>query len=247
MRSLIKVISFATVFLAFALDGCGGSGSGGSTGAGSTTGTGANDGTITGPITPTSGPYQPLVMNATWTYHVNDKGVQYDKMAVFEGIDNGNQYRMNETIPNQKQLTWYTNVSDTIVGRVHEQNFDTSTGTDVLKSEDIYDPYRLRVDTSPEHTTAGATWTWTFNDTHSSRSKPTATASVTEGWTTVGVDIPVGVPAGNFASLKVTHMDPTDPTSGMKTYWFVKGVGKVREETTAGHIEELTSYMIPSQ
>jgi hypothetical protein len=31
----------------------------------------------------------------------------------------------------------------------------------------------------------------------------------------------------------------------VKTQWFVRGVGKVRETTSAGHIEELTSYNIP--
>ena len=36
-----------------------------------------------------------------------------------------------------------------------------------------------------------------------------------------------------------------DPTNGStKTQGFVRGVGKVRELTGAGHFEELTSYQI---
>ena len=51
------------------------------------------------------------------------------------------------------------------------------------------------------------------------------------------------VPAGNFASLHLTRTDSSDGST--KSYWFVRGVGKVREATSGGHIEELTSYHQP--
>jgi hypothetical protein len=40
----------------------------------------------------------------------------------------------------------------------------------------------------------------------------------------------------------VTRTDPAD--GSIKTQWFVRGVGKVRELTGAGHKEELTAYTI---
>jgi hypothetical protein len=199
-----------------------------------------------GPVIPTSGPYQPLVVGATWLYHVNDKGVKYDKNAAFEAQEDlggpkagTSGFRMRETFPASIQLTWYHQNGDLVV-RDHEQSLD-STGA--LKSEDWYDPYRLRVDSSSAHLKAGATWTWTFSDAKTSRSKPASTTSLTETWKVDAVDEPVTVPAGTFLSLRLTHLDPTDGST--KTYWFVKGVGKAREETSAGHIEEMASYTVP--
>jgi len=181
-----------------------------------------------------------------WTYHVNDKGVQYDKPAVIETMEDigGPKvgtlgYRMRETMPTGSQLTWYSQ-SGLVVEREHEQAFDT-TGT--ISSEDWYDPYRLRVDETPDHLTAGASWIGSYMDTHTSRSKPTSTISSNDTWTVAGVDVSVTVPAGTFAALKLTHADAADGST--KTYWFVRGVGKVREETSGGHVEELASYQVP--
>ena len=56
------------------------------------------------------------------------------------------------------------------------------------------------------------------------------------------VDVVTAVPAGTFNALKVTRTDTADGST--KTQWFVRGVGKIRERTGAGHIEELTAYTI---
>src|SRR5262249_53979170 len=134
-----------------------------------------------GPVIPTSGPYQPLVVGASWTYHVNDKGVKYDKKAGFEAQEDlggpkagTSGFRMRQTLPATVQLTWYHQNGEVVV-RDHEQSLDSGGN---LKSEDWYDPYRLRVDESAAHLKAGASWTWTYNDTKTSRSKPTATTSL---------------------------------------------------------------------
>jgi hypothetical protein len=257
MHRLIKTMSFGAIFFAVALGGCGGaggdsSGTGGGGTGGGLGGSGGGPAIDASSIPATTGPYQPLVLNATWAFHVNDKGVQYDKTSVVEAMEDlggpkaGTMgFRVKETFPSQTQLTWYAQSGQMVV-RYHDQALDLNVPP-ALKSEDWYDPYRLRVDETPAHLVAGATWTVTFADTHTSRSKPTATTSVTEAWTVDAVDDPVAVPAGTWLALKITHQDPTSTTGTMKTYWFVRGVGKVREETDAGHIEELTSFNIPSQ
>src|SRR3954451_10793597 len=96
--------------------GCGGS-SPSATGAGGSAGNGGSGGSTGGggtAVQTTSGPYQPLVVNATWTYHVNDKGLIYDKMTKFEAQEDlggpkaGTMaFRMRETMPSESQLTWY--------------------------------------------------------------------------------------------------------------------------------------------
>ena len=75
-------------------------------------------------------------------------------------------------------------------------------------------------------------------------SKPASTKTITENWTTDAVNETVTVPAGTFSALKITRTNTADGTA--KSQWFVPGVGKIRESNTTGHLEELTSYMIPT-
>jgi hypothetical protein len=228
---------------AFAAGGCGG-GSAGATGSvhpGDGGGT-----TVDGPIQETSGPYEPLAVGASWKFHVNDKGVIYDKTSTVETQEDAGgpkagtmAFRLRDSFPNNEQLTWYVVAGD-VVQRIHEMAMDTTGAT---KSEDWYDPFRLRVDGTAEHTAPGATFTNSYVDHHTSRSKPATDAMHNDGWKVDGVDEPVGVPAGNFKSLHVTHTDSSDGST--KQYWFVKGIGKVREETSSGHVEELTDHQHP--
>jgi hypothetical protein len=52
------------------------------------------------------------------------------------------------------------------------------------------------------------------------------------------------VPAGSFKAVKIQRDNVTSPET--KLFWFVAGVGKVREENPAtGAVEELSAYEIP--
>lgn len=252
MHGLSKGLSLAVIFTAAFL-GCGGTDNNGATGAGGTTGTGGTGtGTGTGgtgaPAMPTTGPYQPLTVGATWTYKVDDKGVKYDKVNLVEALEDvGGQhagvmaYRVRTTVPSESQLTWYQ-VSGTQVLRLRDQDLDMTSGA--VKSEDWYVPSRLRVDESPDKMMVGATWTLMYMDMHTSLTKGSSTTSETDGWKVEAIDETVTVPAGSFLALRLTHVDQSDGST--KSYWFARGVGKVREATTAGHIEELASYQVPA-
>jgi hypothetical protein len=213
--------------------GCGGGGSGDPS---------AGDG---GPITPTSGPYQPLTVGTTWTYHVDDQGVVYDKQSKVQALEDiGGMaagimgYKVQETIKSSIQLTWYE-VTATDVRRHHDQLLSNGQ----LSTEDWYSPYLLRVDTSSDHLQTGASWTMTYMDTKTTTSKPTTTVTDNQNWHVDAVGTTVSVPAGNFAALQVTFTDKANGTS-TKTQWFVQGIGKVKEQTSAGHTELLTAYTI---
>ncbi len=215
--------------------GCGGSGSGGDPTAE----------TPVGPVTPTSGPYQPLTVGTTWTYHVNDQGVIYDKTSTVQaqedigGVKAGiTGFRVQENIKGAVQLTWYEPTA-TEVRRHHDQLMD---GAGHLASDEWYDPYLLRIDLTPEHLAANATWSLSYTDTKTTSTKPTEMVKHMETYHVDGVDVPVAVPAGTFAALKITRTDAADGST--KTQWFVQGVGKVKEQTGAGHLEELTAYQI---
>ena len=247
MRFLTKIIPL-TALAAMSGVGCGGGGSSGSvgsnSGSGGSTGALAADGAV--PLV-TTGRYQPLVVGTTWVYNVTDTGVAYVKNSAvmsyedIGGIAAGTMgYKVSETIKTSTQLTWYESTA-TDVRRHHDQQVDANG---VMSSEDWYTPYDLRVDESPDHLTAGAAWTLTYMDAHTSASKPASTKSVTENWTTDAANETVTVPAGTFSALKITRTNTADGTA--KSQWFVPGVGKIRESNTTGHLEELTSYMIPS-
>jgi hypothetical protein len=246
MRFLRKIVPLAAL-AAMSGAACGSSsGSGGSGGSSGSGGTGALavDGAV--PMM-TSGRYQPMVVGATWVYNVTDTGVAYTKNSAVEAFEDiggmaaGTMgYKVSESIKTSTQLTWYES-TDSDVRRHHDQQTDANG---VMTSEDWYSPYDLRVDESSDHLTAGAAWTLSYMDAHTSASKPASTKTITENWTTDAVNETVTVPAGTFSALKITRTNTADGTS--KSQWFVPGVGKIRESNTTGHLEELTSYMIPT-
>lgn len=243
MRFLATTIVPLAALAAVAGAGCGSSNGSGSGGSGGTSGALAVDGAV--PLV-TTGRYQPLVVGTTWVYNVTDTGVAYTKNSAVEsyedigGVAAGIMgYKVSETIKTSTQLTWYESTA-TDVRRHHDQQIDANG---VMSSEDWYTPYDLRVDESADHLMAGAAWTMSYMDAHTSASKPAATKTITENWTTDAVNETVTVPAGTFGALKITRTDTSDGTA--KSQWFVPGVGKIRESNTTGHLEELTSYMIP--
>jgi hypothetical protein len=198
-----------------------------------------------GPPTITSGPYQPLTVGSTWTYHVDDQGVVYDKQSAVQAFeDMGGDiagtmgYKVQETIKSSIQLTWYEK-TDLDVRRHHDVLTDDQNRQ---LSDEWYAPYLLRVDESPDHLQAGASWTINYTKTKTTSSKPMTMTNQTETWTVDGVDVVTAVPAGTYNALKVTRTDPADGST--KTQWFVRGVGKVREVTGQGHFEELTAFTI---
>jgi len=240
-RARATMAGFATATALLALLAVGAGGCGGD----SDTPPPDNNNPDPGTPTVTTGPYQPLTVGSTWTYHVDDQGVVYDKQSSVEAFEDmggavaGTMgFTVRETIKAAIQLTWYEQTA-TDVRRHHDQLAD-DTGRQL--SDEWYSPYLLRVDEAPEHLVAGATWTINYTKTETTSSKPTTTTNQAETWTVDAVDVVTAVPAGTFNALKVTRTDTADGST--KTQWFVRGVGKVRERTGAGHFEELTSYTI---
>jgi hypothetical protein len=212
---------------------------------------------FTGPLAPdgavpqtTSGRYQPLAVGASWVYQVTDtNNVAYTKNSTVLALEDAGgafagtmAYKITETVKSSTQLTWYQ-MTDTDVRRLHDQQLDSSGN---LSSDDWYTPYDLRVDETPEHLMEGAKWQLSYQDAHTSTKKPAKTTTVTEDWSTEATSETVTVPAGTFSAVRITRTD-TATGGSAKTQWFVAGVGKIREQNNTGHLEVLTSYMIPGQ
>jgi hypothetical protein len=122
-------------------------------------------------------------------------------------------------------------------------------GSDVVNSEEYWDPYKLRLDGQPlpAPLTTGQRW----EERYTEYKVAVATGAVmpmnhVDVWTVSGASVSVKVPAGTFSGcVELTKTDGTGTDTG-KTYVFCPGVGKVRELGRAGvsQSEELTSYTI---
>jgi hypothetical protein len=122
------------------------------------------------------------------------------------------------------------------VVRYREQSFHAGTGE--LELEEHWDPYKLHFDGSLEHTMAGASWLESYEETKIASDAPEETQPQRERWTVDSPEEEVTVPAGTFRAVVVVKAGGGNP----KTYWYVRGVGKVKE--TGGQTEELVDYKV---
>jgi hypothetical protein len=197
------------------------------------------------------GRYEPLTMGSTWTYDVTDvvggvplkstKNVTVEDLEAVPGKTNVMAWRVHtELVGVQLQETWQENQAETAVR--HRDDTNDLDGGNLNSS--LYAPYKLRVDESAAHTVTGATYpeqwseVYTDNTTHMTSTKMHSTT-----WTVVNGAESLTVPAGTFSTL---HLQKTGSgtTPSMKEYWFARGVGKVKETSGSGHVEELRSFTI---
>lgn len=226
-------------------------GSGGANSAGAGTGSTAAGGNGMvdadgGAVAPTDGDYLPWAEGNTWTYRVTDtatgmsseKATTVDALEAVGGSGPNSAVMANHVITTKMDGTDKTESWQAVVGeqvlRYREQAFSASTG--MLSSETHWDPPKLRLDESAAHTMAGATWSEQYDETVLPVGMAPATTSEQDQWTVVATDQMVTVPAGTFSTLVLTKFGG----SQTKTYYYARGVGKVKEEGTI--TEELVSY-----
>jgi hypothetical protein len=118
--------------------------------------------------------------------------------------------------------------------RFREQSFDVTSGK--LELDESWDPHKLHIDSTAEHTVTGASWLESYKETKRPVGLSPSTHDVRELWSVVSDDETVEVPAGTFEH--VIHFRKVGGST--KEYWYVRGVGKVKE--TGSQTEELTEY-----
>jgi hypothetical protein len=258
MQRLIRFAFLAAIGVA----GCGGSSDGGGAATGGMGGYGVD--------IPAPDSYYPQKVGNSWTYLVTPievdlpsfKTVTIDAMEMVGG--NGASralpaYRhvtcksaptveacskpagMDNRI--DKTVGWMGMVGKTL-GNYREQAFKKAT--DTLVEEDWWEPYRTKIDMSPEHTVLGATWQDMYREFKQPVGSVTTSTSQNEKWTVVAVGETVSVtpPGGAVKTypncIKVTHTN--SPGSMAKSFWYAKGIGKVKE--TGAQTEELIDYKV---
>jgi hypothetical protein len=121
--------------------------------------------------------------------------------------------------------------------RYREQAFGAKTGD--LQLEEHWDPPKLHVDGSEERLLEDSSWIEVYSETKLEVGLPPATHDVREHWRVLSDDETVTVPAGTFEHA--VHLRKTVGAS-LKEYWYVRGVGKVKE--VGAQTEELTEYSV---
>jgi hypothetical protein len=201
-------------------------------------------GTDAGP-TPVADQWMPLAIGQVWSYQIHDglsntDGVGDLTVETFEAVGSraaGTMaFRQREVLLGGAYNLQWEDRSATQARKYREQDHDGSGG---IISDLYYTPDRLRMDYSPANIVNGAA----YEDVYAETDATTGTEkSKIEYWTVVSADEVVTVPAGTFHAVHVHHMG-NKATSATKEYWFVKGLGKIKETTSdTGDHEELISF-----
>jgi hypothetical protein len=196
--------------------------------------------------------YLPLAVGAQWTYSVVEPGVgtgtktnTVEAQETMSGAKAGVTAFRVRTVKTGEgdHVSWQEVAGDRVLR--HREVTHTTAGT--AQIEELYLPSRVRVDQTAPHAGAGASWTESYTERTSSLVTQTTPVEVakTETWTVLAAAEVVTVPAGSFTTLKVRKVSTADGAAGSdKTYWYARGVGKVKE-VGAGRTEELSSCLLP--
>lgn len=219
-----------------------------------------------------SGPWVPLKVGNQWTYTVTDptsgkvsakvQGVTAESVVGGTGSSAAAMaFKLvtGDKFDDKKGDVSYQAWVDNRLVRYREISIGGSSGD--TKKEEYYEPPKLRLDGSDDRVKIGANWPESYDtytvDTVKTGSgdaaapdggSPTDAPLVTtkeqtiDVWTVVGVDEPVTVPKGTFKALVVEKVGNSG--SSDKKFWFVRGIGKVKETGVGDQTEELSGYTI---
>ncbi|WP_164002496.1 hypothetical protein [Pyxidicoccus caerfyrddinensis] len=190
-----------------------------------------------------SGPLLPWKAGNRWTYQVTEDGQVSEKettvgeLEPVGGTGASRDVLANRVVTrkgvNDQTVSWQVLSGERVV-RYREQSFRASTGA--LEMEEQWDPPKLHLDETPEHVVVGASWLEIYEETKLPTDGETSTETARDRWTVIADGESVTVPAGTFRALVLRKAGG----STSKTYWYVRGIGKVKE--IGGQTEELAAY-----
>lgn len=187
------------------------------------------------PITPGStASLFPLAKGNRWTFAVSESdGDQKTKLQTITGTTATGGFAMS-TVTGNDRTDSVQRLDGTRLVRDEEEVFEN----DLLEDRVRFEPAALRVDVA--ESALGASYEDEHEEQHLDAAGNVLT-SVPKKHTFVieAVDEAIDVPAGQFRAVRVRR----DTVGGAaKTYWYVRGVGKIRE--VGGQVEELVSFEV---
>ncbi|HYP91030.1 MAG TPA: hypothetical protein VEQ59_22850 [Polyangiaceae bacterium] len=228
-----RFFEIAALTTALSLIGCGSEDPSKADGAG-----GSGDGPML------NGPLLPWAVGNRWTYRVTDDAEVSTKVnAIGEleavGGDGPNADQMAFKVTTTKKDStdhtdsWQAPVGERVL-RYRELSYSASSGQ--LELEEYWDPYKLHVDWSAAHLVEGASWLEEYEETKLPVGDTESHSTRRDRWTVRSLSESVTVPAGTFDAVVFQKVG----ADSLKNYWYVAGVGKVKE--TGGQTEELMDY-----
>lgn len=194
---------------------------------------------------PADAPLLPWKEGNTWTYKVTGGGEQTTKVTTVHALEpvggtGPNATKMAFKVVTKKgeldqTISWQAVEGESVV-RYREQSFGAMSG--MLELEEHWVPSKLRISWKAEHLVPGASWIDASQETKIPVGGTPVTSETRDVWKVDGVDQTVTVPAGTFTAIVLIKSGGTS----QKTYWYVPGVGKVKE--TGGQTEELVSFQV---
>jgi hypothetical protein len=195
------------------------------------------------------GPLLPWTVGNNWTYEVTKDGVTSLKTTTIGKLEavggegpNADVMAYHVTTAKGADLndhteSWQTPLADNPdrVVRYQEQSFNATSGA--LDTTEYWDPEKLHIDGSAEHTVKDASWLESYAETKLPVGLSPTTHDVRELWSVLDDDETLEVPAGTFEHT--IHFQKVGSSSS-KQYWYLRGVGKLKE--TGSQTEELTEY-----
>jgi hypothetical protein len=191
-----------------------------------------------------SGALLPWKLGNKWTYTVTEAGFITQKITTIGAIEmvggsGPNATKMANKVVTTKSMmdqtiSWQALVGDKVV-RYREQSFNEMTG--MLDLEEHWDPYKLHIDGSAEHIVGDKPpWPETYKETKLRVGGQPATTMAMDVWQVVSECETIQVLGQTWNALKLLKSSG----GGTKTYWYVPGVGKVKE--TGLQTEELVKF-----
>lgn len=190
--------------------------------------------------------FLPIAEGASWTYLVTPMlgapETKSNTVGALEDVGGMKAGTMAYKITTEKldgvTISWQEDTGSSIV-RHREQSYDLAMA---LQSDQFYVPNKLRIDEGAAHTMTGASWSVTYQEVETDPvSGMQTTITKNETWTVEQASVSVTVPAGTFDCIQLRRSG--DITQAAKTFWFARGVGKVKE--LGDQTEELTEYSLP--
>ncbi len=191
----------------------------------------------------------PMAEGNSWSYQVTEDGVVTTKtttVGALEAVGGSGPHKDEQAFKvttmkkdgTDKTESWQYAEAERVL-RYRELSYSASTGE--LSLEEHWDPDKLHVDWTAEHTAEGASWLEIYEETKLPTGGTESTAESRDRWTVQEVGAEITVPAGTFDDA-IVFTKAGGSTS--KTYWYVPGVGKVKE--SGGQVEELTDWEVGS-
>jgi hypothetical protein len=195
------------------------------------------------------GSYMPLTVGSWWRYRVTNpttfreqampKTIRLDRTGDIGGRKAGViGVRLAREDVEGTAYRWLARAGEAIVW--HQDEWYDTAGT--LKRRVFFEPWRLRVDDACAHRTAGVRWRLGYDRIDTIPTQKTT--RVDEEWTIEAIADEVTVPAGTFRALKLHRHRFETETQRDSWYWFVPGVGKVKEDSAPEEQEELETFHV---